>query len=164
MVIPSTATSLGSSIFSNCTNLKEVSFESNTNYLHSAIFFGCTGLERVKIGASVNIIGYNAFKNCTALKTLVCKATTPPSIEKSDEFDHISETATLQVPAASVDAYKKAPGWSKWKNIEPIIPTGIADPETANNSQGDIFMLDGRKVQHPTKGVYIQHGRKVLFR
>ena len=43
--------------------------------------------------------------------------------------------------------------------------TGISMPTTANGQQpAVVFDLQGRRVVQPTKGVYIQNGRKVVIK
>lgn len=50
---------------------------------------------------------------------LICKAAVPPTMD-----DRYAPTktidCTLRVPAASIDAYKADPGWSKFAEILPI--------------------------------------------
>lgn len=62
--------------FSNCSNLKTVTFKGNIDGLGSNAFYGCTALESVTFGGNVGRedgdggIGYRAFAGCKSLKTV----------------------------------------------------------------------------------------------
>ncbi|MBO4871694.1 MAG: leucine-rich repeat protein [Muribaculaceae bacterium] len=61
----------------------------------------------------------SAFSSVKTLTKVQCLATTPPSLEANFESD-VYQNATLYVPMNSVDAYRAAPGWSGFQNIEGI--------------------------------------------
>lgn len=65
------------------------------------------------IPSSVTSIGARFFRGAAHLTTLVCEATTPPTIDTSLTLQGTS-LAAIKVPSASVDAYKAASGWSTW--------------------------------------------------
>lgn len=65
------------------------------------------------IPSSVTTIGNRFFRNAAYLTTLVCEATTPPTIDTTLAFQGTSLVA-IKVPSASVDTYKAASGWSTW--------------------------------------------------
>lgn len=44
-------------------------------------------------------------------------AKNPPLIEYGTFYDDIYDKATLYIPQGTIDAYKKAYGWSYFKNI-----------------------------------------------
>jgi len=70
---------------------------------------GLTGA--LNIPASVTSIGDSAFMNNMGITSITCNATTPPTLG-SNVFYNIPATCPIYVPAASVDAYKAASGWS----------------------------------------------------
>lgn len=88
-VIPNTVTSIGNTAFR---------------------IMGLTGA--LNIPASVTSIGNQAFMNNTGITSITCNATTPPTLG-SNVFMNISATCPIYVPAASVDTYKAASGWSE---------------------------------------------------
>ena len=94
IVIPNTITSIGEDAFRNCGKLTEVT-----------------------IPRSVRSIGNSAFQDCGALSKIVNHATTPQTINNS-VFSGVS--ATLYVPAASIDIYDSAAGWGMFHNIVEI--------------------------------------------
>ena len=131
---------LGSDVFNNC---KELSFVVNMpklgNYAahfygsgitgvgnigqgylgggwNAGRFGGCTSLKFAILSSSVtNISGYD-FSGCTALQTLVMKNESPCTLGSLP-----TNIVSIYVPDASVDAYKKASGWSTYAaKIKPM--------------------------------------------
>jgi hypothetical protein len=44
-------------------------------------------------------------------------------------------------------------------------PSGICTVHSTPNSQSSLFYtLDGRRVENPTKGIYIMNGKKVVIK
>lgn len=68
------------------------------------------------IPSSVTTIGGRFFRGAAYLTTLICEATTPPTLDTSYTLQGTSLTA-IKVPSASVDAYKAASGWSTWASL-----------------------------------------------
>ena len=80
---------------------------------------GSSRLTKVILPDTITYIGWEAFSGCTSLVTLICNATTPPSIQTNSLIGTpiASKTGTIYVPDASVDAYKAASGWSNYADI-----------------------------------------------
>ena len=81
-------------------------------------YANCSGLTSVTIPNSVTSIGGSAFYSCSGLKDVYCHAVDVP-IGK-DAFINIPSSATLHVPAASIDAYKNTAPWSGFGSIVAI--------------------------------------------
>ena len=85
-----------------------------------AIFAGCfTNYKATEITlpASLREINYSAFNYSERLITVTIKATNPPKItgnESRGTFQNSNKIQTIYVPAASVETYKTAPGWTMW--------------------------------------------------
>ena len=62
---------------------------------------------------SITSISEKAFIECLVLKSVVSKATKPPSIQE-DTFTGVPSGCVFKVPAESVEAYKAAPYWSSY--------------------------------------------------
>lgn len=90
-IVPDTVTSIG-----------ETAFSSNYNMTTATIGTGCTS------------IGNIPFNWCSSMTSLTIKATTPPTVPSNFKLTNGRNNSTIQiyVPAASVDAYKAATGWS----------------------------------------------------
>ena len=87
--------------------------------IEKSAFLGCTGLTSVSIPKSVTTIGKSAFADCTGLACVTILNPMPPSI-KGYFIYGVSRNIPLYVPAESVEKYKAAEGWSKFKNIKAI--------------------------------------------
>ena len=71
--IPNTVKSIEQFAFYNCSSLKEVTFEENSNckFIGMYSFSGCTSLENIVIPNSVERLGESAFQNCSYLKSVI---------------------------------------------------------------------------------------------
>lgn len=100
-----------SNAFDKCTALPSFVFGNSVRVTYNRIFNGCTALEYVAIPASMTNMGDGAFYGCAALKKVVCLAETPPIIG-GNTFNSVPADCVIEVPAASVEAYKAATNWS----------------------------------------------------
>ena len=91
-------------------NIKVVNFSSTVTSIGERAFSYCRGLTSITLPSSLTSIGRYAFKGCSGLTTIRIEATTPPTLGISV----IPSNATIEVPSASVDAYKTADDWSDY--------------------------------------------------
>jgi len=91
--------------------------------IESNAFSGCENLTSVVIGNGVTSIESDTFRNCINLTTVTIHAVTPPSAYgrmfecdnyKDNEFNVVPAALRIEVPPASVNAYKTAYGWSEY--------------------------------------------------
>lgn len=114
--LPSSLTSLGYSAFTNCLNFRDTSIPPFITVVPHYCFFNCDGLTVFEFHADIKSIGNFAFGNCNGLIYITLHSTTPPTLSAS-AFDGANSLAYIYVPAASVNAYKAADGWSSYANI-----------------------------------------------
>lgn len=74
----------------------------------------------VTIPNSITSIGPIAFSGCSKLKDIYCYGTTPPSVSSFAFNDYNISSATLHVPAESVNTYKSASYWKDFGSIVAI--------------------------------------------
>ena len=137
ITIPEGVTSIGDSAFSNCSSLTSITIPEgvtsigNSTFYHCGLtsitipegvimigiraFQSCYGLTSITIPASVFSIGNNAFWDCSNLTTMRVEATTPPTLGNTRAIS--TATTQIQVPMASVEAYKTATNWSNFADI-----------------------------------------------
>ena len=94
---------------------------------------------------------------------------------KDQKLHHIKQNTTLAAGKAYIDPgtsgnSAKLDGFSFFFSSEPFTPTSInavnanADSHSAAHDNDDSYYdLQGRKVEFPSTGIYIHHGRKVVI-
>ena len=140
-----------------------------------------TSLTEVTIPASIISIGPNAFAGCKNLKSITIYVIVPINLsvvsargytrsESGGVFDGVDKnTCILYVPEGSVDAYKAAPVWKDFKNIQPIKTSTRIYGIESDGEVFDVYSLSGQKVKSKTtsldglpRGIYIINGKKVM--
>lgn len=143
LIIPINTATLGKTAFFQCYDLEIISLPlllnsigiqcmNTTSLRRSIIPPGITNIPEamlfmnvkmlcVVMPDSITSIDKAAFPYCYTIKDIYCYAENPPSLGQSS-FDSTPTDSTIYVPAASVDAYKQASGWSGVAGrIKPII-------------------------------------------
>lgn len=111
--LPGSVTSIEAFAFLECHNLKEIDIPQEATTIQGYAFQHCLNLTHITIPEKVTSIGSCAFYYCNRLADIYFKPTVPPSIG-TDPFDDLCLPVKIHVPAASVEAYKTAPGWSHY--------------------------------------------------
>ena len=131
-------TEISNGMFSNCYDLKEVTFGkvgvisrgafhscqaltqvdlrgSEVKQIGEVAFASCRALTKVFLPASVEKIDDLVFGYCSALQSITIDALNPPTLG-DDIFFNLSanEIPNIYVPAISVDDYKRAAKWSTY--------------------------------------------------
>lgn len=135
-------------MFENCTSL-EVLDLSMLDTSHAGtmehMFYGCSNIVSIYVGDGWDVSkvwhAVDMFKGCT---NIVGQYGTTYNDSKTD----ISM------------AHYGAGGYLRYKGTQGINPTTATSP----SGEGMYYTLDGRKVANPTKGVYIDKGKKVVIK
>lgn len=145
-VIPDDVTSIGEFAFFRCESLMSITIPESVTLIDEHAFHGCgissliipnkvdsigdyafvrcSKLSSVTLPAEISSIGSGAFMNCESLKEVYCFAEKAPLIVPRVFEGTPIENATLYVPEASVEEYKSADTWGRFKEIKPcIVPT-----------------------------------------
>ena len=105
IIIPNTVSSIGKKAFTDCNNLGTIS-----------------------IGRGVTSIGESAFSNCPCLSDFYCNAVDVPATSNGVFTSTPINSATLHVPAGSVESYRTT---SPWNSFGLIVAIGEeVSPET----------------------------------
>lgn len=116
--LPNSVTAIGDSAFEWCKALKSIKLPSVIKTIGKNAFRNCESLEMIDLPASVTTINNAAFgqiyseaQQKMALKTVICRATTPPTLG-TKVFTSVVEN--IYVPDANVNSYKSATNWSTY--------------------------------------------------
>ena len=127
--LPSHLTVLPEFTFGYCASLQEYEVGDKVEKLGNEAFKYCLGLKSITLPACLKEIGTDAFLKTPVLRTVVVKAQVPPTGAVFADTTYLE--GTLFVPAGTLNAYKAADGWSKFKNIQEMEPTGITNAYAA---------------------------------
>ena len=124
MTIPNSVMSIEEGAFESCTGLTSVTI--GNGVISYAAFRNCSSLSSVNIGNGVTSIGQDAFIGCRSLSDVYCYAKDVPKTyihwgRYSNPFENsIIASATLHVPAGSLNSYKTTEPWSNFGTIVAI--------------------------------------------
>jgi hypothetical protein len=128
--IPDLVTSIGTDFFREDTSLTSMTIPPKLTAISDGFLYKCDKLTSVTIPKGVQSIGSAAFADCYGLETVTCLNPVPPTLGKGAfRFRETGEasapeepTCILEVPAGSVQAYKKSfwGGLKKFKDIVAI--------------------------------------------
>lgn len=111
--LPDTVTNIGISAFDGCNSLISIDIPDSVTNIGWLAFFGCSSLTSIEIPSSVTNIGDAVFRNCVSLSTVIVNSTTPPTLG-TGVFRNTATNLLIKVPAASLQAYRTATGWSDY--------------------------------------------------
>ena len=117
ITLPESVKTIGDYAFAQCYSLKTIIIPDGVTSIGQYAFQSCDAVTTVTIGSGVKSIGSSAFYNCYEIKEIICESTTAPALADKWVFNGVDKTATVYVPAASVDTYKAAQYWSDFTNI-----------------------------------------------
>ena len=155
---------VGDGVFKNNTSLISVTIPNGATGIGESAFQGCSNVETLYISSAIESIGDYAFDGCNNL--LEIKMGSKKAISASENIfsSDAYNNACLYVPEGRKFAYEKTSPWSNFYIVEMDF-TGIDDIEGEDvNARAVIYDLRGRRVDNPTKGMYIINGKKVLIK
>ena len=129
-------TAIGDNTFDNCTELTSIVLPEGLLRVGNA-FGGCVGLTTLTLPSTLTSLGAWAFYHCTGLTEIICKALNPPTCEKKSgmtPFVDVPTTTPLWVPKASVNLYKEAETWKRFKNNTYAFAANCADVNTIDGN------------------------------
>ena len=119
-VIPKTVTAIAPYAFEGHSNLKTIIIPNGVTRIAGSAFLGCSSLSNVTIGSGVTAVGNMAFADCTSLTDVYCYAENVPSTGIDAFSGSPISSATLYVPAISLESYETTLPWSGFGNIVPM--------------------------------------------
>ena len=103
-------------------SITSLTIGSNPTSIGESMFTNCTGLTTLVIPSNISSIGGYAFRDCTGLTSITVESVTPPTLGGIYVFNN-TNNCPIYVPSNSVDAYKAASGWSNYASRIQAIPT-----------------------------------------
>ena len=117
LVLPTSLTVLGDLVFNKLddhASPKHLVLNDKLIATGVSTFANWTELQTITIGKNVAILGSSCFWYDSLVTDITCYASQPPLIY-DDTFEKVPDSARLHVPAASVNAYKSAQYWSRFR-------------------------------------------------
>ena len=104
---------------------------------------------------NVENIGRAAFSGCKYLTDVYCYSKIVPKYDNYIFTDNMILTATLHVPAESIEIYKSDNIWGRFGSIVPIDDTGISIIKDNDEKIMNIYSTNGKLLNSVQKGVNI---------
>ena len=156
VTIPNSVTRIESGAFYDCWNLTSITIPEGVDSIGERAFYGCTQLRKVTIPSTVKYLEKGAFGRCSSLKEVYCLAKEVPYKSSLGYSEHIFSTevarpdmfssATLFVPAGTINSYKAYEDWSLFGSILPI-PTDMQNMSVSGvQNSGCLAETDGVRV------------------
>ena len=133
ITIPESVTQIGYYAFENCSGLTSVTIPESMTSIYDGVFSGCSGLTAVTIPNCMTNVGDFAFNECRSLKDVYCLAENVPTGGGYAFYRSPISSATLHVPAGSVELYKAKSPWSGFGRIVPL-PTPVNSTISLGNT------------------------------
>ncbi|MBO7609799.1 MAG: leucine-rich repeat protein [Muribaculaceae bacterium] len=146
--------------------------------ISSRAFLANLTAKEINLPSSISKIESDAFRYCTQLEKITVNNPNPNDITLGldvfgsegmyNEWSGIPiETCVLYVPKGSVQLYKNANQWKKFKHIEEINYYSSIDDMNAVPVAGDgaYYDMQGRRVAEPSQpGIYVRDGKKIVVK
>lgn len=136
LVIPEACLSIGEGCFAR-NDFTKITLPSRLEKINDECFENNHCLTSVTIPKYVDYVGNRAFAWCDNLQTVICLAPEPPEVGGEIFQDIYFDKCVLQVPEASVEAYRHTDGWNKFQNITAYHELAFNIPEITCMDKGD---------------------------
>ena len=97
ITLPSTLTSIGSYAFNGCSSLTSITIPEGVTSIESHTFYGCSGLTSITILEGVTSIGNSAFEGCSSLTSITLPSTLTSIGTRA--FDGCSSLTSVTLPS-----------------------------------------------------------------
>jgi hypothetical protein len=185
LLLPYTVRAIGCLCVANCENLEELEIANNSpvsswwSYCLGAqdirplAVYGCPKLRLLILPYYLQTINTVAFCECDALERVVIKNAVCPPAYGYNCFPHPEKLELIVLTDSrssqfEESPYLSAPGWNRFGSIttmtqEEYIATTVSSVRSQAQPQQDIHDLRGHRLTgKPSKGVYIEDGRKKM--
>ena len=91
-----------------CYAARRITIHDGVTSVGSQAVFNCHAVEVISVASTVTSIAAQAFQSCSGARRIKFLPTTPPTVANANAFEGIPTSCVVEVPAASLDAYKNA--------------------------------------------------------
>ena len=166
--LPEQVTAIGDGAFEGCSSLKDVVLPENLTTIGEGAFKDCSAITDITLPASVETIGDKAFVNVLGEgDAITLQGTILPDAVKGTFDNAAYENALLRTKVENLTG----PCWPLFQNVKLLDPAGIATLHADQlSTDAPVYDLNGRQVAPAgstarlPKGIYIQHGTKVVIK
>lgn len=118
LVLPENLKELGEYAFSSCSRLSgTLKIPESITAIQTNTFYDCKSIEKLILPTTMDVIKSGAFAHLYGLGSIVCQAVNPPYVESGAFNGTAKDNFAVEVPEASVAAYRTAQGWNEFKRI-----------------------------------------------
>ena len=185
MTMPESVVSTDYAVFEDCTSLSEVTLSPNLKEINQKMFLNCSSLAEIQIPESVTSVLSEAFKNCLSFKnfdlpenvnrlgdslfygckldSLLIRGFIEHRWISASIFEGMGTETKVFVQPSQVWDFRGA--YRGWVYPLPNETDGVTNIAGAVDVSSGLCDLQGRKLHgKPTKGIYIQNGKKYVVR
>lgn len=175
--IPENVNYIGSDAFRDCQSLIEITIPDKVETVGWDAFRGCCELEKITVGRSVTVLAGGAFYGCDNIREIRSYIEEPFNVVDYDEKygdmlqagrcfpEEVTQEAVLFVPQGTIEKYRSKQGWRDFVNIIETYETSIEEISVHNENPVMYYNLNGQRLDGgPTKGIYIQNGKKIVVK
>ena len=120
VTIPNSVTSISDNAFRGCSSLTSITIPNSVTSIGNYAFYGCRSLTSITIGSGLTSIGESTFSDCRSLTDVFCYAENVPNTGSYVFYNSPISSATLHVPAGSMNSYKAEYPWKEFGSIVAI--------------------------------------------
>ena len=122
--------------FYGCSSLTSVTLPEGVTEIGEYAFYGCSSLTSIDLPQSITSIGDKAFYGCTGLTSVTSLAKTPPTATDDLFSSTTYATATLYVPASTVEDYAAT---SPWSLFSCLAVSDVEEDEDADDANAEAY-------------------------
>ncbi len=165
VLLPESLTEISDYGFYNCDKLQSFVVPEGVNKIGNQVFSNCDKLQKLELPSSLTSIGDKVIIWCEYIDTVISNLHEPFIIDLN-VFSTFGDVvpATLYVPSGTKEKYESIPGWNVFKEIIEIKEGTSINSTSLTAVTDNYFNLQGQKVYKPTKGLYINNGKKVVLK
>ena len=155
LILPSCLKSIGSGAVAGCRGLTSIVVPNGVEKIGEYAFYQCDKLRFLTLPASLRTLDCGKFGSYS-IEVIYANMPNPMNLYENIFCSLNLDKCILYVPNGSLEAYKSADGWKKFKNIVEMDASGI-DSVILNPDAKEVsrYSVNGQRLAVPVKGLNI---------